>query len=330
MMLRPLLAASAVLLVALPARAERPNDAATLEFLPSRATVALCPAADFLALEVQIRLGYELFQASAPNHLTVRVDRVNGLFRSIGEMRDDDGKVIFARTYSEIDCTQALVSMAISVSVKFTRSPEAPAPSPAEPSPPSPQELPPPTPECPEPPPPPALPVPERRRVQAGVVSVFSIGIAPSVLGGVGWSVGVRWPSISLEFEGRALFAPSATLARAPVQEGYRFGFAALSSTACYQPAWVFVCARAEVGSLSFAKDTTDIDGNRQPVVGFGVRAGIDRALTSRFAIRAYAEVSFQPLQTTVRTTPTNTLVWRQPSIAGSLGAGPVFTFSAF
>jgi hypothetical protein len=130
MMLRPLLAASAVLLVALPARAERPNDAVTLEYLPSRATVALCPAAGFLALEVQIRLGYELFQPSAPNHLTVKIDRANGRFRSIGEMRDDDGKVIFARTYSEIDCTQALVSMAISVSVKFTRPPEDPEPSP--------------------------------------------------------------------------------------------------------------------------------------------------------------------------------------------------------
>jgi hypothetical protein len=130
MMLRPVLAASAVLLVALPARAERPNDAVTLEYLPSRATVALCPAAGFLALEVQIRLGYELFQPSAPNHLTVKIDRANGRFRSIGEMRDDDGKIIFARTYSEIDCTQALVSMAISVSVKFTRPPEDPEPSP--------------------------------------------------------------------------------------------------------------------------------------------------------------------------------------------------------
>ena len=143
MMLRPVLAASAVLLVALPARAERPNDAVTLEYLPSRATVALCPAAGFLALEVQIRLGYELFQPSAPNHLTVKIDRANGRFRSIGEMRDDDGKVIFARTYSEIDCTQALVSMAISVSVKFTRPPEDPEPSPPEPPPPPPVATPP-------------------------------------------------------------------------------------------------------------------------------------------------------------------------------------------
>lgn len=329
MILRPLLAASAVLLVALPARAERPNDAATLEYLPSRATVALCPKADFLALEVRLRLGYELFQPSAPNHLTVKIDRANGRFRSIGEIRDDDGNVIFARTYSEIDCTAALFSMAMSVSIQFTRAPEDPAPSPSEPPLSTPQEPPPSTPE-PEPPPPPAPPVPAQRRVEAGVASVFSLGTAPSVLGGVGWFVGVRWPSVSLALEGRALFAPSATLARPAVRGGYSFGLAAVSGTACYQPAWVFVRARAEIGSLLFNKAGTDVSNSRQPVVGFGFRGGVDRALTPRIAIRAYAELSFQPSQITVRSTATNTLVWSQSFAAGSLGAGPVFTFSEF
>ena len=127
-MLRPLLASSAVLLVALPARAERPNDAVTLEYLPSRATIALCPAANFLNLEVQIRLGYALFQPSALNHLTVKVDWTNGLFRSTDEMRDEDGNVTFARTYSEVDCTMAIIDMAIGVSIKFTR-PGTPEPA---------------------------------------------------------------------------------------------------------------------------------------------------------------------------------------------------------
>ena len=148
MMLRPLLAMSAMLLVALPARAGSPNDAVTLEYLPSRATIALCPPADFLTVEVLIRLGYELFQPSAPKHLTVKVDRANGQFRSIGEMRDEDGNVLFARTYAAIDCTQAMMDMAIGVSIKFTRPPEPspPAPPPPAPSPPV---------------PPPSLPVPE-------------------------------------------------------------------------------------------------------------------------------------------------------------------------
>jgi hypothetical protein len=150
------------------------------------------------------------------------------------------------------------------------------------------------------------------------------------MLGGVGWFVGVRWPSVSLALEGRALFAPSATFARPAVRDGYSFGLAAVSGTACYQPAWVFVCARAEIGDLFFGKAGADVRNNRRPVAGFGFRGGVDRALTPRIAIRVYAEISFQPLQTTVRSASTNTLIWSQSSAAGSLGAGPVFTFSEF
>lgn len=68
MLLRPFLAASAMLLIALPARAERKHDAVTLTYLPSPASVALCPEADYLAIEVKVRLGYELFQPTASKH----------------------------------------------------------------------------------------------------------------------------------------------------------------------------------------------------------------------------------------------------------------------
>lgn len=116
------------------------------------------------------------------------------------------------------------------------------------------------------------------------------------------------------------------------VRGGYSFGLASVSGTACYQPAWVFVCARAESGSLLIDKAGADVNDNRQLVFGFGFRGGVDRALTPRIAIRAYAELSFQPRQITVRTTATatDTLVWSQSFAAGSLGAGPVFTFSEF
>lgn len=44
-MLRRFLPALALLLIALPARAERSHDTVTLTYLPSRAAVALCPGA---------------------------------------------------------------------------------------------------------------------------------------------------------------------------------------------------------------------------------------------------------------------------------------------
>lgn len=318
--MRSLLVAFAVLLVSPPARAERPNDAATLDYLPSPATAPLCPAADFLALEVQIRLGYELFQPSAPDHLTVKVDRTNGRFRAIGEMRDDAGKVIFAVTHSEIDCTAALVSMAISVSFKFTRPPEPSEPSPPAPLPPAPAPA--------LPPPPIASPlVPERHRFQAGIASVVSIGIAPTVVGGAGLFLGMRWPRASLAIEGRALLAPSVRFEQATVRDGYHLLFAAISSTACYHLAWASMCGRVEAGNLSFSNPAASFAPSRMSVLGFGFRLGAERALTPWLAIRAYADMMYQPFTSVLRNQREGSIIWTQPQIFGSVGLGPAFTF---
>lgn len=104
--------AAALLLSAAPARAERPHEAVTLTYLPSPAAVPLCQEADFLAVELRFRLGYELIQEAAPEHLTVKLDRAGGRLRSRGEIRDDAGNVTFNQTYSGIDCTEVVVGMA--------------------------------------------------------------------------------------------------------------------------------------------------------------------------------------------------------------------------
>jgi hypothetical protein len=305
-----------VLLVALPARAERANDAATLEYLPSRATVALCPKADFLALEVRVRLGYELFQPSAPNHLTVKVDRVNGRFRSIGEIRDDDGKVIFTRTYSEIDCTAALFSMAMSVAIEFTRAPEdpaSPAPSVLDPSPAS-------CPPAPEPmisPPSPVTPPPDPPRYQVGVASVFSIGTAPVVVGGVGWFLGIRWQDFSAALEGRALFAPSAQIGALSA----RFSFAAISLTPCIHYVWAFACGRVEVGSLVGGETTTArVDGNRVVSLGAGLRFGGDLPIHRAFALRPYFDILAEPFGARLLFPREGRALWISPPLSGSIG----------
>ena len=333
MMLRPFIAASAVLLIALPARAERPDDAVTLEYLPSRATVALCPAANFLNLEVQIRLGYKLFQPSAPNHLTVKVDRANGLFRSSGEMRDEDGNVTFARTHSEIDCTMAVIDMAIELSIKFTRLPEPPEPSPPLPPPPEPlptvpaPTLPTPAPVLPAAPPSASLPLPERRRYQAGIAAVFSGGTAPSIVGGVGGGLSVRWPSVSLGLEGRVLFAPSARIEQSPVRNGYHFVFTALSGSGCYHPSWIFVCARAEIGNLFFDNAKVEIGPANMASLGLGLRLGGDWTLTPWLAIRTYVEILGTPLSGHLSTNLEEMPIWNQSGPSRSVGVGPVFTF---
>lgn len=322
-----------MLLVALPARAERPHDAVTLTYLPSRAAIALCPEADYLENEVFVRLHYQLFQPNASKHLTVKVERKNGMFHAAADMRDDDGKILLAGTYPAMDCTFAVFSVAVAIAIHYAELPEPPPPSPPEAPAPSPQEPPPPSLPVPAPALPPTSPrisppLTERSRFQTGVASVFSIGTAPSILGGVGWFVGVRWPVVSLALEGRALFAPAGTIAQATIRDGYHFDFAAISGTGCYHPAWAAVCVRAEAGNLSFGKSGTGISPNRMSVVGLSFRLGGDWAMMPWFAIRAYAEVSLQPLPNTIQTTPDYIVLWNQPLLAGSLGVGPVFSFS--
>ena len=124
-----------------------------------------------------MRLGYELFQPKGSKHLTVKIDRTSGGFRAVGEMVDDDGKVLFARTYPAMDCTFAVFSIAVGISIHYLEPPEAPPPSPPLPSPPGPVEAPPlepvepePAELPPEPPPPVPAPLPERRRFQAGLL----------------------------------------------------------------------------------------------------------------------------------------------------------------
>jgi hypothetical protein len=212
-------------------------------------------------------------------------------------------------------CPVAVVP-AVEACQQVTSPPEPPEPSPWPPAPIAPPLS------------SPSPPLPEGPRFQAGLASVFAIGAAPSVVGGIGGFIGVRWPKVSLALEGRALFAPSATIAGAQVRDGYRFDFAALSGTGCYHPAsWAFVCGRAEGGSLSASKSGVTFTTNSARVVGFGIRFGSERTVTSWLAIRAYFEVLGEPSATRFGTTSGNLTFWNHPTVYGSVGLGPVFTF---
>ncbi|MEO5728195.1 MAG: hypothetical protein ABI134_27215, partial [Byssovorax sp.] len=305
---------------ALPARAGSAHDAATLTYLPSRATVALCPAADLLELEVQVRLGYELFQPNAPNHLTVKVDRADALFRFRGELRDDHGNIIFDETSSGIDCTRALISMAIMVALQFTKPPEDPVPGRVAPVPPAPT--------CP-PPPPPALPAPapvltppELPRFQAGLASVFATGKAPVVLGGAGWFVGVRWRDFSAALEGRALFAPSAGVEDISLS----YSFAAASGVTCLHYKWALACVRVELGSLFGKAVNGYIDPRHAPSAGVALRLAGDWTVSPALAVRTYFEIMGETAPSRMLSTERTDPLWVSSSLSASIALGLVMT----
>jgi hypothetical protein len=287
---------------------------------------------------VQIRIGYDLFQPAASPRLTVKIERANGEYRATGELRSEPGSVAFASTFTEVECGAAIRSLAIAVAIHFTRGPEACSLSPLPAQTPTPIAVPvapiapvaPVTPVTPEPQRPPGLPapLPERPRVQIGMMSAFSLGSAPVVVGGAAWLVGARWAGFSSALEGRALFASTARLVGPRVQRGYRFLVAAVAASGCVHPAWAFACFQIEWRSLSIGNATVDVDPDHLSRLGLGFRFGGERALTQTVALRAFVETSFNPGSRSLRTpTASSAVVWHEPILSISLGFGPVVTF---
>jgi hypothetical protein len=317
-------AATLALLIAVPARAERKNFAVTLAYTPGK-LAAQCPDETFLRGEVARRLGYDLFAAEGPKHLAVTVSFHQGQYQVVGEMRDEDGKVVLSEVFKEPTCEAAIMDEVNSMAAEFVRPPE-PCPI----CPPAPEPL-----TCP--PVPPASPViaaapappAERPRAQAGLASVFSIGVAPVVVGGVSGLLGVRWKTVSLALEGSALFAPSATIKNFSVRDGYHYLVSSIAGAGCYHANWIFGCARAEIGVLTIGyPDTTQVTAARSAFLGFGLRFGGEWALTSGLALRAYSELSMRPLNNLFRDGLTRRVIWPGSSVSGSIGLGPVFSFS--
>lgn len=209
-----------------------------------------------------------------------------------------------------------------------------PPPVPPPPCPVVPPPVPPPpcpvAPEAAVPPPPPVVSGP---RFQLGVASVFAAGTAPVVTGGVGWLIGVRWPTVSLALEGRALFAPSATLDSYGVIDKSNYVFAAASVSACSHPwaAWAFACARAEVGSLSIGVNNPKgyVTSNHVAFFGVGLRVGGEHVVLQGLAMRLYAEILAEPVpgSLAIDSNGSPRAIWPGAVVSGSLGFGPVVTF---
>jgi hypothetical protein len=320
MRFRALLPTTAVLLIALPARAQdpqHPEDAVVLEYLPSPAVIKLCYPAEYFYDEIQVRLGFQLFQVTAPNHLTVKVDRVKDRFRSELELRDETGKVTLSNTFLERNCTAALRDVLVVIAVHFTRLPE-PLPCVAEPLPPAPIVPPPPAPVLLVSP----VSPPDKPRYEGGLASIFTIGKAPVILGGVGLFLGLRWRDYSAAVEARALFAPSAGIE----DTAMTYFFVGASATACRHTEWALACLRVEAGSLYGSSAKSYTDPKHAPSSGLGVRLAKDWALTSSLAVRPYLEVLGATASSRVTVTARTEAIWSSPTLSASIGLGFVMT----
>lgn len=318
-------------LLARPAHAETQDFAITLNYRPNRLAV-VCPSEAFVRGEVARRLGYDLFVPAAPLHLSISVVFVHDKYRLTGLLTDDIGTIILDEVFEDAICETVVMAEVNSIVAELIRFPEACPACPTCPSAPvasKPAPAPAPAPRAaPAQPLPP--PVVDQPLLQLGLASVFSIGAAPVVVGGVSGGVGVRWSNISAEIEIKGLFAPSATIKDYHIHDGYRYFVAQADALGCYHAGWAFGCVQGNARILSIRNSNPQIDKIAPTVdtVGAGVRVGGEWPLTSLVSLRAYGEVSLQLVLGTLHENTNNVLLWSGPIAAGSFGFGPVFKFS--
>ncbi len=319
MLLRAPLTTLAVLAIArcASAQGEQPSrDELKLDYQPSRTVMSVCPPAEYFYDEMQVRLGYKLFQVTAPNVLVVKVDRIKDRFQSSFDVYDATGTSILSNTFLERNCTAALRDVIVTIAIHYTRLPEpvrcvADPASPA-PSPPPTQTLPPPAP----------LPLPERLRVQAGLSLVFNIGKAPVIVGGADAFFGVRWRDISAAVEGRALFAPSAGIAGTSLS----YSFMAVSAALCGHVEWAFACLRAEAGVLFGRSFEGYTEPNHVSSPGLALRLARDWAVTPKLAIRPYAELMVEGFTVRMISSERTDALWVSWPLSASIGIGMVMS----
>jgi hypothetical protein len=302
-------AALAVLLGAFPALAEpleeRPHAVIALEYL-RRPAAARCPGPEVLRDQVAQRLRYDLFSAEAPERLALTIDRANGRYRLTGDLRDRHGRVVYApETIDDPDCAEVVKNAAILLAAHYT-GPRQVLPAPAPP-PPTPM----PSPATPLPPPPVLL--------HFGLAGATAINIAPTVVVGPAWLVGARISNVSVELEGRALFAP-------PLHAGAVSLLASVvtgSVAACLHAEILFGCARFELGALHFASAAElRIEPPSPVLAGFGARAGAEWPLTKHVVLRGYADLLTLATPVQLRLAQNNRLLWSSFLLSPSVGVG--------
>jgi hypothetical protein len=175
-----------------PARDDTPRAAVRLEYTLGPGA-SRCPPDGLLRNEVIRRMGYDPFDSSSAERLTVRLVRKGSGFAAHVDKYAATGDKTWTQVFpGDDDCTLLLVALSSDIGAVLEPVPHPPrpasepAPTPPEPAPPPP--LPAPTPQPAKPPAPPD--VPNLARVLPTRVAIVFYALAGAFLGlGIAWSV---------------------------------------------------------------------------------------------------------------------------------------------
>jgi hypothetical protein len=291
---------------------------------------ASCPDAEALANAVASRLGYDPFDPEADLRMSVHFLREGSLLRGVVEMRTAVGepKGDRALASSAADCQELAEATALTISILLDprsglgpRPPRAPtAPTPAE------------VPDLSHPSDPTASPgatavvPPSPKKEGAPVRPRFiargtgSIGLLPSLTGGLLAGVGFETGRWSLDAELRIDASSSKEVDGHEVSASFFAGGLAPCLT-LFGP--LRACGVVVLGSVQ-ANVAGASEGRQNAfMLLLGPRLGGALPLTSWLSLDAHVDLLFAPTQLTVEV-DTNQHEWATPLVSGLLGAGLV------
>jgi hypothetical protein len=308
-----------------------PALAAPASALPARAAVRLaytrtpaaarCPPEQLVRDEVARRLGYDPFVPDAADQLTLTLSlartRDGASFVAAAELRDPAGALRFQETLRDPGCAALVSAMATSIALELTPI-SRPAP-PLSPAPPAPAGA-----DARSAPPGPATALARGPRLQMALSSSFAVGATPSTAAGLAWSIGGRWPSVSVGLEGRGLVSTSSRIENMLVQTSYLASAVAI----CGHAGPFFGCGRVEAGALIFDPEHGyRVTPEDHFALGLAARGGAEWAVDERFAVRGYADLLGPLTRTHLRDLDTGRILWSTPRASLAFGLGVVATF---
>jgi hypothetical protein len=309
--------------------ASPPREDVRLEYAPT----AGCPDERVLRGEIAANMGYDPFTPGGAAVLRVVIGWRKGSFVASSALSAASGRVLWSDPpLTEASCRRLVVALAVVISLVVEHPPAppppvAPPPAPVAPAAPAPV-APAPPPRVVEPPPaePPPPPVSLRPKIRAGAGGAFVLGSEPAPTGAFLIDFGVRWPSVSISFEGR-VDLPVTGVVGLGAHERVRLAGASL--VPCYHRGWFSGCGVASVADVwgDGAEMYTTVGWSTR-YAALGVRAGLEwpvpgvPALALRLSVDGLATV----LPATVAALR-NTVVWHTPPLAGLVGCGFVAHF---
>lgn len=320
----PTLAAFLFLLAA-PARAADPPPHIAIRLAYDHGPgVDGCPDERGFRYELMGAFGYDpteppqIADFEAPPLLRVVLSRQGAQLRAVASEVNAAGRVLWGGEYQDrIDCPTLArnIALVIRVGIGVDAGPTRP------PAPSSPPPMLPPVVAAVAPSMPPPSPSP---KVRLGVGSALAFGVAPAAAVGFSMQLGLRWPDVSLSFEGRADLPAES--------EDLEIGTSMLSGTLlpCVH-VWTYgaACGLLTLGALrsTWLEGTSPTSHASNLYLGVGARLGLEVPFAGRWAVRVGGELVVAAVPTVVGVGLGNVERWRSAPVSGGPTLGLLVNF---